>query len=233
MWNSLEITQLCAIQLKELEAEINSQSTYRGLDSYSEVQLHPFIHQAFTTTHFGALREICYPSASVENPTNTQRQRCDIVLTPNLKQSIFDPIDEQRTRQKAAGTLFESSALLDSPPQGTIPPEDAYWLEIKSIAQFSYVDGVPNPNSSYSSEMLNGPRTDVIKLASDPLIRHAGVLIVHFAEDQSTGIHDISAAVDHMIGLELPVSIPEFETIPIKNHAGNEYCTLGLIPVRL
>lgn len=114
-----------------------------------------------------------------------------------------------------------------------VAPEDAYWLEVKSVAQYRYVDGVPGQNTTYNSEMLSGPQTDVIKLASDPQIHHAGVLVVHFAEEKHIGTHDINKAVEQMILLDLPVSIPCYEVFPITNHAGNEYCTLGLIPVRL
>ncbi len=112
-------------------------------------------------------------------------------------------------------------------------PQDAFWIEVKSVGQFSYVDGVPGPNPKYTSELLAGPRADVVKLASDPLIHHGASLIVLFAEEESTGPHDSSASASERLDHDLPISLPIFESFEITNHAGNAWCTLGLIPIRL
>ena len=72
----------------------------------------------------------------------------------------------------------------------------------------------------------------MIKLASEPQIRYGAALVILFSEEEDTGIHDITASAKAMIDQDLPISVPEFESFPITNHAGNAWCTLGLIPVK-
>lgn len=218
--------------LQHVNSCLLAEHAYAGLDSFSEIQLHPLLCQGFAGSSLGALREIGYPSSPMNRPNDAQRQRCDLVLTPRSNQCLFDPIDEQRTRDKALGTLFETAIDLHEPDPDDALPQDAFWIEVKSVAQFSYVDGVPRPNTKYTSEMLGGPESDVIKLASDPLIHFGASLIVLFSKEQETGYHDIAASAAAMIEHDLPISLPEIQSFEITNYAGNEWCTLGLIPIR-
>jgi len=219
--------------LVDFEADLRREHAYQGLDSFSELQLHPLLCQGFANSPFGVLREVGYPSSPKDQPNDAQRQRCDLVITPKADQSLFDPIDEQRVRKKAVGTLFESFVDNHEPNQDDALPESAFWIEVKSVAQFSYVDGVPGPNPKYTNDLLCGPREDVIKLASDPLIWFGASLVVLFTQDKETGPHDISVSVNAMIDLDLPISVPIFESFPINNLAGNAWCTIGMIPIRL
>ncbi len=219
--------------LQSVESHFREQNAYQGLDSLAETQLHPLLCQAFADSYLGVLREVGYPSSPKSRPNESQRQRCDLVLTPNAGQLLFDPIDEQRAQDRALGTLFESYASqYESNPDDALP-QDAFWIEVKLVGQFSYVDGVPGPNPKYTNELLIGPKADVVKLASDPLIHYGASLIVLFAEHQETGPHDIAASATAMLDHDLPISVPVFETFEITNYAGNAWCTLGLIPVRL
>lgn len=233
MWNPIEIILHFRDQLVIVDQHLREQHAYTGVDSYSEVQLHPLFSQGVADFAHGTHREVGYPTSPRDRPNNAQRQRCDLVLTPAQGQALFDPIDEQRTQDRAAGTLFETIALDRQPSTNEILPTQSYWIEIKAIAQYRYVDGVPGPNSSYTSELLTGPRADVIKLASDPKIRHGASLVVLFTEEKAAGYHDITALSQSLVDLDLPISVPEIESFAISNHAGNEWCTLGLIPLRL
>lgn len=233
MWNSVKIILHFQEQLKLVDRQLRDQQGYAGIDSYSEVKLHPLLSQHVADFAYGIHREVGYPTSPLIRPNNAQRQRCDLVLTPENNRAIFDPIDEQRTQDRAVGTLFETVALDRQPSADQVLPTQAYWIEIKAIAQFRYVDGVPGPNSSYTSELLTGPRVDVIKLASDPQIRHGASLVVLFTQEQDAGRHDIAALSQSLLDLDLPISVPEIESFAISNHAGNEWCTLGLIPLRL
>ncbi len=219
--------------LQSVESHFREQNAYQGLDSLAEIQLHPLLCQAFADSCLGVLREISYPSSPKSRPNESQRQRCDLVLTPNAGQRLFDPIDEQRAQDQALGTLFESYANQHEPNSDDALPQDAFWIEIKSVGQFSYVDGVPGPNPKYTNELLIGPKADVVKLASDPLIHHGASLIVLFSEHQETGPHDIAASATAMLDHDLPISVPILESFEITNYAGNGWCTLGLIPIRL
>jgi hypothetical protein len=232
VWNPTEIISFMRQQLERSQADLDEHNAYHGLDSFSETQLHPLLYQAFAGSPMGSYREVGYPSSPKTRPNDAQRQRCDLVLTPRSGQHLFDPIDEQRARDKAVGTLFESSANAHEPHPNDALPEDAYWIEVKSIAQFSYVEGVPGPNPKYTNELLMGPRADVIKLATDPLIRSGGALIVLFAEEPETGPHDIHASAIKMIEQDLPIAAPVLDSFEITNHASNAWCTLGLIPIK-
>ena len=233
VWNTTEIIQMMSHYLQSENHRLQDAHAYVGLDSHAEIELHPLLAQAFAPSSFGIHREVGYPSSPMSRPNDAQRQRCDLVLTPIEGQALFDPIHEQRVQDKAVGTLFESFVADHLPDEGDALPEDAYWIEVKSVGQFSYVDGVPGANPKYTADLLGGPRSDVIKLASEPLIRFGGSLVVLFSEDQETGPHDIAASAQAMIEHDLPIAVPVFESFPITNHAGNEWCTLGLIPIRM
>jgi len=233
VWYTQEILCLMSHHLQSIDSDLRAQQAYLGLDSYPEIQLHPLLCQAFAASHYGTLREVGYPSSPRDRPNEAQRQRCDLVLTPGSDQPLFDPIHEQREQDKALGTLFEAFSSTNQPDPNEVVPQSAFWLEVKSVAQFCYVDGVPGTNGKYTSELLSGPRSDVLKLATEPMIHHAAALVILFSQDQATGPHDIMAAVNEMIESALPISIPELESFPITDHAGNAWCTLGLIPMKL
>jgi len=219
--------------LASIDTDLHRENAHRGLDSYPEILLHPLLCQGFADAPYTVLREVGYPSSSMTRPNNAQRQRCDLVFISGRNLRLFDPINEQRVRDNAVGTLFEPIAQAHEPEPDEITPQDAYWVEVKSVAQFSYVDGVPGPNASYTHELLDGPRRDVIKLGSEPLIHHGAVLIMLFSQEQKIGVHDITQTARTMIDHDLPISMPVVESFPITNHASNAWCTLGLIPVRL
>lgn len=233
MWSLPEILRPITHQFVSFDTHEREAHATKGLDALPEVQLHPLIAQAFAHEPLGALREARYPTAKTERPSQTQRDRCDLVLTPETHMSLFDPVQEQREVAKAEGTLFAPVAQTRTPTANEADPSLAYWIEIKAVPQFRYVDGVPIPNSNYATELTRWLRADVIKLASDPLIMHAGVLVVLFNELEEAGEHDLMLAVRGLIDAELPVGVPEIEKLPIADHAGNAWCTLGLVPVRL
>ncbi len=237
MWDLFSINRSFCEVLWSIEEQLCAQGIPYGLDSHSETRLHPLLAQAFAHNGHGVVREVGYPTSPIDRPNETQRQRCDLVLTPNFDQAIFDPIDEQRTQDQAVGTLFEAF-VQDSDPSLTpssdmVPPKEAFWVEVKSVGQYSYVEGVPGPNTNYTNELLKGPREDIVKLASDSHIHHAASLIVLFTEYRDAGQKDITTVVNEMLNHKLPVQLPVLDSFPITNHAGNEWCTLGLIPLRL
>ena len=233
MWSRTDIVGTVRQELIIQDRLLREQQSVRGLDALQETSLHPLIAQSFSDTGHPALRELYYPSSPVELPKGNQRDRCDLVLLPKGKISLHDPVDAHKLLKAADGTLFESVASLPEIAPEACDPADAFWVEIKVIAQHRYIDGVPVPNTKYAHDMLSGPCTDVVKLAADPLVRHAGVLVVMFNEVEEAGVHDITMAMREMIDRELPVGMPEYDAFPICDHAGNAWCTLALIPVRL
>lgn len=233
MWSTAEILVAIRQHLVSHDRALRDQQSLRGIDSLREIDLHPLVSQSFTRTEQIAFRECHYPTSSHELPKATHRDRCDLVMIPTGKKSLYDPVDAHKELQSASGTLFEAIAAPPVVSQSQCVPEDAFWIEIKAIAQHRYVDGVPVPNAKYAHELLSGPIADVVKLASDPQIRHAGVLALLFTELEEAGIHDLSIAIREMIDRDLPVGMPDYETFPIVDLGGNAWCTLGLVPLRL
>jgi hypothetical protein len=233
MWIHDEITHTIQSHLAVIDAQLTAEGAVYGLDSFNETLLHPYILQSFTTTNHASIGEVYYPSCDQSLPANSERDRADCLLLPNGNKRLYDPVDAHKQLARASGTLFESVAELPAVGDDECTPGDAYWIEIKVIPQFRYVDGVPRPNSRYANELLQWTREDVIKLASDPLIRHAGVLLVVFNQDQQAGPHDVAITVRELLNQDLPVGIPSTAQLGIQDRCGNAWCTLGLIPVRL
>ncbi len=233
MWKLTAFIEALRIHLESTESMLIIENTRFGLDALKETDLHPIIHQGFIDADMEVLREVCFPSTDRALPGRNARERVDLVLLPDGKKSLYDPVDAHKELYRASGTLFEPVASLPQPKEHECDPSDAFWIEIKCVPQFRYVDGVPVPNTKYAHEIVAGPCEDVVKLASDPLIRHAGVLVVVFNEFEVAGPHDIAMSVREMIDRDLPVGMPEIEQLPIQDRGGNAWCTLGLIPVRM
>ena len=232
MWNQAEIADLMADELRAYTETTSAKQAHAGIDSLSEVRLHPLLCQSFTKSVFGVQREVRYPSSGIASPNDSQRQRCDLVLTPCQGMTIFDPIHEHRLNDELAQTLFAGHLVNQTDNDSVCQPQEAYWIEVKVVGQFQYVDGVPMPNTVYASELTKAPKLDVIKLASEPMIHAGAILVIVFAEHEDTGPHDISHAAGIWIEQGLPISIPEIRSFPIPNYGGNEWCSIGLIPVK-
>ena len=232
MWSLSVITRTALDGLRRRELELTEEHAVRGLDSFREIDLHPLLSQTFTESSHEAIREACFPSPPEGLPGRNARDRVDLVLLPEGKKALYDPVDAHKELHKADGTLFETVAELRGLNTRECDPSEAFWIEIKAIPQFRYVDGVPQPNTRYAHELINGPAEDVVKLAADPMIRHGGVLVLLFTELEEAGEHDLAIAVRTMIDRDLPVGMPDFEKMPIQDRGGNAWCTLGLIPVR-
>lgn len=173
-------------------------------------------------------------------PERRDRLRCDLVLTPEPGQALADPLailrEADEIRRQGAGSLFaadaEAAAVGSAPDPRAVLPEDAFWLEVKTLGQFTYCDGVPGPNTKYGAELVRAIRTDAAKLAEDGMIFHAAVLIVLFAASEQVARHDIAAAIHRCLDRDIPIASPLFRTVRIAERIGNEVCELALIPVR-
>ncbi|MBY0261692.1 MAG: hypothetical protein K2Q20_05080 [Phycisphaerales bacterium] len=181
-------------------------------------------------------------------PEHRDRQRCDLVLIEPPGKRLDDRLIQQKAVKKrkkaAAGTLFEALAVVEaetlepsSESRGTqaqqaVQPEDAFWLEVKVVAQHGLSDGVLGPNRSYSAELSRGPLADLSKLAADERIVHAASLVVLFTDTEATAKHDLSILLHKCLDRELPVSSPVLRHVPVLDRLGNSVCTVCLIGVR-
>ena len=134
--------------------------------------------------------------------------------------------------RKAEGTLFAAVAHeVLAPPAGSLPPEEALWVEVKTIGQHTYVDGIAGPNRSYAPQ-FNTCMADIRKLAMGHSIEHAALALVLFNETAAVAEHDLTAFMHKCLDRRLPVADLRRESIPIADRIGNGVCTVGLVRVR-
>jgi len=195
--------------IRHVEADRAAQSV-RGIDALDEVSLHPILADSLRHAGFGVHREQRYISARATR-SRSEGRRCDLVLTPDAR-----PLQDPR----AAATLFDD-------PQA-VPLEEAFWLEVKTVAQYTEM----GPNQSWSSDILETVRADVTKLANDPNIFHAGLLIVLWVESVEVAEHDLGIWQDRCLDKRLPIAAPAQQTFPIQDRLGNAHCVLRVYPVR-
>jgi hypothetical protein len=179
------------------------------------------------------LAEQPYPGRPERRPLHRERERCDLVVLPEGLPAgtvLADPVALLREADQRAGTLFSCAA----PAVGTpgVEPGHAFWLEVKAVGQFAFTNGVPGPNAAYASELVRGPALDCAKLSRDPMIEHAGVLLVLFTDDERTASHDLGVMVHRCMDRDLPVCEPVTVRFPLTDRIGNRVCSVSLIRVR-
>jgi hypothetical protein len=103
-----------------------------------------------------------------------------------------------------------------------------YWLEIKRVAQFLEY----GPNWHYERTLLETLPQDVHKLANDPKIFYAGLLVILFTSNASIGNRDLQTWKCHAMSRGCPVGIPRICNFSITNRIGNEHVFVALFPVR-
>ena len=209
-WCVADIADVLEAGLLSAEAALRHEQAIHGLDARSEVELQPLLQEIFAAASIGASREIRYPSDS-QRRRETEGRRCDLVLTPENY-----PLIEPQQKE----TLFT--------PTNAVELEDAFWLEVKCVTQFT----PEGPNSSYTSELLSTVRKDVFKLASDQSILHAGLLIMLFVASEEVADHDLHIWQDKCLEQSLPIAAPSHRVVPITDRLGNRVCCLSIFPVR-
>ena len=134
------------------------------------------------------------------------------MLTHEHPQSLVDP--------DAEATLFGDPEAL--------PLEAAYWLELKTVSQFT----TQGPFPRYSAELLSPVSQDIRKLAQDRLIFHAGLMLILFTADEVIATHDLRAWEERCLKRGYPVAPPVVRSFRLADRLGNGRCSVALFPVR-
>lgn len=209
-WSPAEIADAVHAGLRTRAREDDLEQAVYGFDALDELGLHPLIHAALRQTGFGVYPEQRYPTDWIR-PRRSEGKRCDIVLTPERR-----PLREPQIK----GTLF------DTP--GAVDPEEAYWLEIKTVAQYE----TKGPFGRYTAELLEPVAADVKKLWNDPLIYHAGLLLVLFTGAREIAEHDLVTWHRRCLDRGYPVAPPAVRGFEITERIGNGYCAVAVFGVR-
>jgi hypothetical protein len=213
--------------IRDASAALDLEQSPKGIDSWPELQFHPLLADAFVAAGFGVVREQPFPSDTGAHLHRPDRARCDIVLTFDGL-PLLDPQHSILNDIQRKGTLFEH--IVADPPHGAAPDE-AIWMELKVVAQFTYSRGIPGPNATYASELIGALQRDIAKLARDPLIRRGCLLLILIARDEATALHDLAAAVQRAQSKHAAIHPPRHETIPIPERVGNACCTVAIVPL--
>lgn len=208
-WSSADLADAAAAGLRAAAAQLDEEQSPRGLDARDELGLHPLLADAFTRAGYGVNREQRYP-VDRERRRETEGERCDLVLTPDGRGLC-------PTERRA--TLFDDPDAVDF--------EDAFWLEIKVVAQFTE----EGANGNYASQLLSTVSRDVTKLSKDTGILHAGLLIILFVRDPIIAEHDLGVWQDRCLERALPIHAPSRRSFSITDRLGNATCALSLYPI--
>ena len=209
-WCVASLTDAIEAGLHEEEKRLKTEQSVMGLDARDEVTLHELLACTLNAASYGVHREVRYPKAR-KHRRRSVGDRCDLVLTPDGR-----PLEVPEKNS----TLFEDETAVSL--------EDAFWLEVKVVSQFTEEGG----NPAYSSNLLSTVREDVTKLSKDQGILHAGLLILLFTATAEIADHDLGIWQDKCLEKGLPIAAPSSRVIPISDRLGNQFCTARIYPVR-
>ncbi|MBX3409799.1 MAG: hypothetical protein KF859_07925 [Phycisphaeraceae bacterium] len=230
MWDDLMLATIAADSLAAHAAALAAEGSPRGIDALDETSLHPVLARAFVAGGHGVTREYLYPGRVQDRPRGTERERCDLLLTPagGAIEPVQDPVREAVRSDLEEASLF--AGLLPRPEPRGSAPEDCYWLEVKTVAQYEYVDGVPGPNRRYASGLVRAIKTDLRKLSAEPFARSGALALVLFTAHEEVARHDVPIALHRALDAGVLFRPPLRRSFEIIDHAGNACCTLVWIP---
>ena len=212
MWSPADIADAVFAGLRNVAREENDEQAVYGFDHLDELGLHPLIHRALQEQGYGVWPEQRYPD-DWHRSKKSEGKRCDVVITPSPEAL---PLRDKEVR----GTLFDGAAAVD--------PEEAYWLEIKTVAQHE----IEGPARRYTSELLSPVVKDIKKLWTDGVICHAGLLLVLFTEHEAVSEHDLNVWHQRCLDRGFPVAAPAVRGFGITDRIGNGYCAIAVFGVR-
>lgn len=219
--------------VRALDERLRDEQAVHGVDALDEVGLHPVIAGGLLEAGFGVEREVVYPGEHAVAVRRSKRARCDLVVLPEIGMRLEDPAREQAVLNAGEGTLFAGVSHAMDDEVARVPAGDAYWVEVKAVAQHAFVDGVPVANRSYASQLVRGAMGDLVKLASDASIWAGAAVMVLFCEGEGIARHDLGVLGHELLNREAPMGSPEIGGVAIEDRAGNAWCGIGVYPVRV
>ncbi len=210
-WSAARLGDAVAAGLQDRARQDDLEQAVYGFDHLDELGLHPLVQESLHGAGYGVLPEQLYPDDWTKK-RRSDAKRCDIVITPSPDQPLRDPVVKD--------TLFDTAAAVDA--------EHAYWMEIKTVAQFE--SGGPFPR--YSAELFSPVTKDIKKLWTDSRIHFAGLLLILFTAGQDVAEHDLQAWHRRCLDKGYPVAAPVSRGFAITDRIGNAWCVPALFPVR-
>ncbi|MBV8780588.1 MAG: hypothetical protein JO353_04260 [Phycisphaerae bacterium] len=207
MWDFSTLADRLAAVLAAAEAALRLEQAVYGLDSKDEIQIQNLIADGFRT-HYDVAREVHYPSSVGRKLTH--RQRCDLVLTERglpLRLDIAPP------------TLFDAPNQCDA--------AEALWLEVKTAYQ-TREDG--RAHGGYGAQWRQAVVADLKKMESEPLVHHAGLIMIVFTESEAIVNKDLELFEDVLVRKEVLAGFRQVRHTAILDRMGHRICTVALWP---
>lgn len=208
-WSFDDLADALGAGLARASAEVEEEQAVRGLDARLELALHPVLHAALRDAGYGVHPEVRFPKDRGKR-RRSEGVRCDMVVTPGGR-----PLADEATQLG----LFA--------PGQAVALRDALWVEVKVVAQFRELA----PNRAYAQALQQPVWRDVTKLAGDPGIEHAAVLLVLFTADAAIADHDLGVWASRASARGLPLMHRVTRSVPIGDRIGNRLCTAALFPL--
>lgn len=189
------------------EGELRLEQAVYGLDRLAERPLQALLAERLGPVYEVA-REVHYPSTRGRKLSH--RARCDLVLSPKGAPLRLDT---------APPTLFDAASMCD--------PPDALWLEVKIACQFRE-GGVRH--TGYGGQWRQAVVEDLRKMEADPLIHHAGLVLVVFNESRAVLDKDLELFEDVLARKEVLAGFRHVRSVPIVDRIGHALCTVAVWP---
>jgi hypothetical protein len=207
LWDFSTLADRLHDAMATAEAELRLEQAVYGLDRLAERPLQGLVADRLGPAYEVA-REVHYPSTRGRKLTH--RARCDLVLSPKGLPLRLD---------HAAPTLFDPAAMCE--------PVDALWLEVKVAYQFRE-GGVRH--TGYGGQWRQAVVDDLRKMEADPLVHHAGLVLLVFNESQAVLDKDLELFEDVLARKEVLAGFRQVRSIPIVDRIGHALCTVAVWP---
>jgi hypothetical protein len=207
MWDFVDLADHLRDGIHTAEQALRLEQAVHGLDARDEIALQTLLAD-FLKQSYEVAREVHYPSTAGRKQTN--RPRCDLVLTPLGYPLRLDT---------APVTLFDSPNLVSA--------DKALWLEVKIAYQFREGD---QRHGGYGSQWRNAVVEDLRKMEADPLIYEAGLLLIVFNESQGILDKDLELFETVLAQKEVLAGFRHVRSVEILERIGHRLCTIALWP---
>jgi hypothetical protein len=207
LWDFSTLADHLHSLLERAEADLRLDQAVYGLDARDESSLQQLL-AAGLSPHYDVAREVHYPSTVGRKLTH--RPRCDLVLTPSGRPLQLD---------RHPPTLFD--------PANLCPPPEALWLEVKVAYQFR--EGNVR-HTGYSAQWRSKVVDDLRKMEADPLIHHAGLLLLVFNESADILHKDLDLFETVLAQKEVLAGFRHVRSTPIWDRIGHHLVTAALWP---
>jgi len=220
-WAAATLVEVIAHGLAREAAARDAAQEILGVDSLPELALQPLVATALREAGYGVWPEQRYPRARRDARRNRGR-RCDLVLT-----TAGRPLAQLEGPDGHARLPFPQAAAPGREDVSVVPLAEAFWLEIKNMAQHA----AGTPAADYNAGLFAGWAADVRKMSSAPGLIYAGLLLIAFTADAGIARRDLDLWRLRCLAEDLPLLSPATAGFAINDRQGNAHCSLALFPI--